>query len=226
MIFLFASVLTTVEIPQLFLPRFGFNPQQLGLQFLGIIIGTVIGEQLGGNLSDFWMNRKAKKIDARPAPEYRLWLSYSGFLLTICGLVVFLVQTAHAPMGHWNVTPIIGVAIAGAGNQIVTTVLVTYAIDCHPEQSASIGVFVNFVRQMWGFIGPFWFVSVSSFLVIAVANLRCRIPDMFTNVGVANSAGVVSALIIGVSIFPTIFLQFRGEKMRHNKEARAAARGM
>jgi len=206
MVFLFASVMTTVEIPQLFLPKFGLNAQQLGLQFLGIIIGTIIGEQLGGNLSDFWMNRKTKKLDARPAPEYRLWLSYSGFLLTICGLVVFLVQTAHATQGSWNVTPIIGVAIAGAGNQIVTTVLVTYAIDCHPEQSGSIGVFVNFVRQIWGFLGPFW------------------LPDMFTNVGVANSAGVVSALIIGVSIVPTIYLQFRGEKMRHNKEARHVAR--
>lgn len=208
MVFLFASVMTTVEIPQLFLPKFGLNDQQLGLQFLGIIIGTVIGEQLGGALSDGWMSRKAKKIDGRPAPEHRLWLSYSGFLLTICGLVVFLVQTAHATQGKWNVTPIIGVAIAGAGNQIVTTVLVTYAIDCHPEQSASIGVFVNFVRQIWGFLGPFW------------------LPAMFATVGVAQSAGVVSALIIGVSIIPVLFLQFRGEKMRHSKEARVAARSM
>ena len=156
MIFLFASVMVTVEIPQLFLPKFGFNAQQIGLQFLGIIIGTVIGEQLGGALSDYWMRKREAKTHARAEPEHRLWLSYVGFALTICGLVVFLVQTDHAPQGHWNVSPIIGVGIAGAGNQIVTTVLVTYAIDCHPEQANSIGVFINFVRQTWGFIGPFW----------------------------------------------------------------------
>ena len=156
MTFLFGSVLITVELPQLFGEKFGFNPQQLGLQFLGIIIGSVIGEQLGGSLSDYWMNRRANRHGRQPAPEYRLWLSYAGFLMTIIGVVVFLVRTEQAPEHHWNITPVIGIAIAGAGNQIVTTVLVTYAVDCHQEESASIGVFITFVRQIWGFIGPFW----------------------------------------------------------------------
>ena len=156
MIFLFGSVLITVEIPQLFGEKFHFNVQQLGLQFLGIIIGSVIGEQIGGALSDLWMNRRARKISARPNPEFRLWLSYIGYLLTTGGLVVFLVCIQQAPGGHWNVTPIVGAAIAGAGNQIVTTVLITYAVDCYYEEAASIGVFITFVRQIWGFIGPFW----------------------------------------------------------------------
>lgn len=138
------------------MPKFGFNAQQIGLQFLAIIIGSIIGEQLGGRLSDFWMNRRARKTGERPVPEYRLWLSYGGFLLAMVGLLVFGIRIQQAPQGHWNVTPIIGAAIAAAGNQIVTTVLVTYAIDCHIEHSASIGVFVNVVRSTWGFIGPFW----------------------------------------------------------------------
>jgi nitrate/nitrite transporter NarK len=156
MTFLFASVLITVELPQLFGQKFGFNSQQLGLQFLGIIIGSVIGEQLGGRLSDHWMNRSAAKHNRRPAAEHRLWISYAGFILAIVGVVVFLVQTQNARELHWNISPVIGIAIAGAGNQIVTTVLITYAVDCHQEESASIGVFVTFVRQIWGFIGPFW----------------------------------------------------------------------
>jgi hypothetical protein len=156
MVFLFCSVLITVELPQLFGEKFHFNDQQLGLQFIGVIIGSVIGEQLGGILSDTWMNRRAKKTGRSPLPEFRLWLSYSGFLLAITGMVVFLVRTAQAPDLHWNITPVIGIAIAGAGNQIVTTVLITYAVDCHPKESASIGVFITFVRQIWGFIGPFW----------------------------------------------------------------------
>jgi hypothetical protein len=156
MTFLFGSVLITVELPQLFGQKFGFNAQQLGLQFLGIIIGSVIGEQLGGSLSDYWMNRKAKKTGMQTEPEYRLWLSYAGFVLTIVGVVVFLVRTQQAAEGRWNIAPVIGIAIAGVGNQIVTTVLITYAVDCHQEESASIGVFITFVRQVWGFIGPFW----------------------------------------------------------------------
>ncbi|KAF7947875.1 hypothetical protein EAE96_008952 [Botrytis aclada] len=206
MTFLFGSVLITVELPQLFAQKFGFNAQQLGYQFLALIIGSVIGEQLGGNLSDFWMNRKARKAGVQPAPEHRLWLSYAGFVLTIVGAVVFLVRTEQAKEMHWNITPVIGIAIAGVGNQIVTTVLITYAVDSHIEESASIGVFITFVRQIWGFIGPFWF------------------PSMFTNLGLSKSAAVAAALLIGVSIIPTSIVQLMGKRWRPSRPADLAGR--
>ncbi|WPH00812.1 MFS general substrate transporter [Acrodontium crateriforme] len=196
MIFLFGSVLCSVEIPQLFGAKFHFNTQQLGLQFIGMIVGGVIGEQIGGLLSDSWMNSKKRKTGENPQPEYRLWLSYAGHLLTICGVVVFLVQLGRAPALHWNVTPIIGAAIASAGNQIVTTILVTYAVDCYRDEASGVGVFITFVRQMWGFIGPFWF------------------PPMFTNVGLYGSAGIAAALMITCSVIPTMFLQWKGRSWR------------
>ncbi|KAJ4363514.1 hypothetical protein N0V83_009809 [Neocucurbitaria cava] len=203
MVFLFGSVLCTVEIPQLFAEKFHFNAQQIGLQFIGLIIGSIIGEQIGGHSSDLWMRWRAKKMAPRkPAPEFRLWLSYFGILLTICGMIVFLVRIQQAPAGHWNVTPIVGAGIAAAGNQIVTTVLITYAVDCYPDEAGSIGVFITFVRQIWGFIGPFWF------------------PDMFTNVGVANSAGVAVALIVGVSLIPVALTHWKGDRMRGDMSAR------
>jgi hypothetical protein len=37
---------------------------------------------------------------------------------------------------------------------------------------------------------------------------------MFTSVGVAASSGVVAALIVGVSILPTMLVQWRGQKWR------------
>lgn len=156
MIFLFGSILVTVEIPQLFAEKFAFNAQELGLQYIGMIVGNVIGEQIGGFLSDRWMARRRKKMGNFVEPEYRLWLSYSGLILTIVGVVVFLVQTQNLPEMKYNVTPIIGAAIASAGVQLVTTVMVTYAVDCYREEAASVGVFITFVRQIWGFIGPFW----------------------------------------------------------------------
>jgi len=153
-IFGFCSVLLTVEIPQLFLPKFHFDPQAIGLQFVSIIIGTVLGEQLGGRFSDWFMGHRHKQIGRKPAPEHRLWLSYIGYTLVVVGFIIFCVQLEN--ITTYNVTPVVGVAIAAAGNQIITTTLVTYAIDCHVEQSGSIGVFVNLVRSTWGFIGPFW----------------------------------------------------------------------
>ncbi|TIA13879.1 putative MFS multidrug transporter [Aureobasidium pullulans] len=200
MVFLLTSILVTVEIPQLFQEKFEFNAQQIGYQFASIIIGAIIGEQLGGVLSDSWMKRGALKMSAghRPQPEYRLWLSYAGFLLGIVGYIVFLIQTED--ITKWNVTPLIGAAIAAVGNQIVTTVLITYAVDCHQEEAASIGVFITFVRQIWGFIGPFWF------------------PQMFESIGLKASAGVGTALMIGVSVVPTIYLHFRGRSRRTSDE--------
>jgi hypothetical protein len=37
---------------------------------------------------------------------------------------------------------------------------------------------------------------------------------MFNSLGVAKSAGVVAALIAGVSVIPTLLLQWRGQKWR------------
>ncbi|KAF2089127.1 synaptic vesicle transporter [Saccharata proteae CBS 121410] len=200
-VFCFASVFLTVEIPQIFIPKFAFNPQQIGLQFLGMIIGSLIGEQLGGPLSDLWINRKTRKNGNgfRPPPEYRLWLSYFGFLLCIVGIVVFGVRVQQAPEGQWNVTPIVGIGISSVGAQIVTTVLVTYAVDCHPESSSSIGVFVNVVRSTWAFIGPFWF------------------PDMIDSIGSSGSGGLMAGIIFVCAWLPIIALQLRGGGWRHSR---------
>ncbi|KAA8651192.1 uncharacterized protein ATNIH1004_000070 [Aspergillus tanneri] len=201
MVFVFASVMNSVEVPQLLQQKFGLDVQQLGLQFLGLIIGSLLGEQLGGILSDVWMNVRARRIGHPPAPEYRLWLSYVGFLVTIAGMVVFLVCTEQATQGHWTVTPVVGTGIAAFGNQVVTTVLTTYAVDTHAQDSGSVGVFINLVRSTWGFLGPFWF------------------PDLFDAVGIANSSGVVTALIVGVGICPTVWLHWRYYSPRSRLES-------
>ncbi|CAG8107207.1 unnamed protein product [Penicillium olsonii] len=194
MVFLFCSVLNSVEVPQLLQSKFELNAQQLGLQFLGLIIGSLLGEQLGGYMSDLWMNTRARKIGRKPAPEYRLWLSYIGFLLSIAGMVVFLVCTEQASTGKWDVRPIVGTGVAAFGNQVVTTVLTTYAVDTYPQDAGSVGVFINFVRSTWGFIGPFWFTS------------------MFESVGIAASSGVAAALIMGAGFLPMALMHWQGQK--------------
>lgn len=196
MVFLFGSILPTVEVPQLFGEKFHFNAQQLGLQFLAVIIGSVLGEQIGGFSSDKWMRYRQKQIGRTPQPEFRLWLAYLGIICTIVGIIVFLIQLERAPELHWNVTPLVGAAIAAAGNQIVTTVMVTYAVDCYREEAASVGVLITFVRQVWGFIGPFWF------------------PPMFEKIGLYGNAGLAAGLMFGFSLLPTILIQYKGRSLR------------
>lgn len=155
MTFLWGSIMITIEIPQLYVEYFHFNTQQIGLQNISIILGSLIGEQFGGVLSDQWMVRRERAIKRQPSYEWRLWLSYFGYLLTIAGVVIFLVCTEQAGT-HWNVRPLVGAAFAAAGVQIVTTTVFTYAVDCYRVEAGSVGVFITFVRQVWGFIGPFW----------------------------------------------------------------------
>lgn len=200
MVFLFGNILPAIAVPQLLQPKFNLNNEQLGLQFLGLIIGAIVGEQFGGSLSDMWMNRREKTLrqkgTGKPKPEFRLWLSYLGFLLTIVGLIVCLVCIQQAPEGRWVASPVVGTGFAAGGNQVVTTVLITYAVDCYPKKAASVGVFITFVRQIWGFLGPFWFT------------------DMFESVGIAASAGLGTALMVVFSVAPTIILQWKGSNWR------------
>jgi hypothetical protein len=43
---------------------------------------------------------------------------------------------------------------------------------------------------------------------------------MFKNVGVANSAGVVVALLVGAALIPVIITHWKGHAMRGNMSAR------
>ena len=174
MVFLFASILSTVEIPQLLQTKFNLNAEEVGLQFLGLIIGSIIGEQLGGRMSDIWMNQRERRLGQKPEPEYRLWLSYFGFALAIIGLIVFLVCTQEAPAGHWTVTPIVGTAIGAGGNQIITTVLVTYAMDCYPHEAASVGVFCHLCPPDLGVSRSVLVRFLSSFLYIGKVTNRIQ----------------------------------------------------
>jgi len=66
----------------------------------------------------------------------------------------FVIETDFLK-GVWNVTPLIGAAIASFGNQIITTTLITFAVDNFRGRSADVGVLVNFIRQTWGFVSLF-----------------------------------------------------------------------
>jgi hypothetical protein len=142
----------SVEASSLFPERFGFDAQQVGLQSISIIIGSLIDKQVGGFLNDWWMWRRHRGVGSGgsdnenqegedvpvPRPEFRLWLSYPGCLGTRHlrrrriprpGRPCWQHMERHIPRG-----------------QVVTTVATTYAIDCYREDTAGVGVLINFIR--------------------------------------------------------------------------------
>lgn len=124
--FNFTLVLAPVEIPAIYTPLFHLNPQQIGLNFLSLLVGCTLGEIVGGPISDRWQNWRSKHaVSGRARPEERLWLSHLGAVISIVGLIVFLVTISVAKKLHYTAVPTVGIGIAGFGVQIITTVIIT-----------------------------------------------------------------------------------------------------
>lgn len=191
-VFCYANIVLIVEMPVVFGEKFGLDAQQIGLQYIALMIGSVIGEQISGPLSDFVQRKHDKTLQSHHrghvGATHRLWFSYVGFLTVFVGLIVWGIRIQQAKEGSWNVTPLVGAAIAAFGNQVITTTLIAYAVDCYRDRSMDIGVLVNLVRQVWGFIGPFY------------------LPHMFTTLGYSGSAGLMVGIIVLFGLIPVMVL--------------------
>lgn len=146
--FAYAGILMTVGVPQFFQSKFGLDDSQIGLQFISVIIGAILGEQLAGYGSDWLMRWRTRRAEGAREPEMRLAASWPGFVLATVGIVVWGVQLSNATTGKWNVTPDIGSGIAYFGLQLVTTPLYAYCLESYSEDAAAIATFIGVVRQV------------------------------------------------------------------------------
>ncbi|KAG5419023.1 hypothetical protein I9W82_003742 [Candida metapsilosis] len=192
--FCYANIVLVVEMPQVMVPLFHLDAQQMSLQYISIIIGSIIGEILAGPLSDWWMKRSTAKRYGQRVIVDRLWICYNGYILVIVGLLVWGIYLFKATPGHWSIKPLIGAAIAAAGNNIVATVITTFAIDNAPQNAGDIGLYINFVRSLYGFLGPFYF------------------PHMFENLNFAGSAGLMCGLVLLFAWVPTVLAHIIGAR--------------
>ncbi|KAF7586739.1 hypothetical protein BBP40_008382 [Aspergillus hancockii] len=192
--FCYGNIAIVVEMPIAFGQKFHFDPQQIGLQFIAVIIGCLLGEQVSGPTSDWFLRILNRKRGHFRAAD-RLWISYIGFGTVIAGLLTWGIQLDRATA--WNVTPCIGAAIASFGNQIVTTILISFAVDSYKDQSTNVGVFINLARHIYGFIGPFYF------------------PHMFETLNLSGAAGVMCAIIGICALVPIIAIQVVASRGGH-----------
>ncbi|KAI5966600.1 hypothetical protein CANMA_003277 [Candida margitis] len=192
--FCYANIVLVVEMPQVMVPLFHLNAQQMSLQYLSIIIGSIIGEILAGPLSDWWMKRSTAKRNGQRVIVDRLWVCYNGYILVLVGLIIWGIFLFKATPGNWSIKPLIGAAIAAAGNNIVATVITTFAIDSAPGKASDVGLYINFVRSLYGFLGPFYF------------------PHMFENLNFAGSAGLMCGLVLLFDWMPTALAHIVGAR--------------
>ena len=206
-VFAYANIAIIIMMPVAYGEKFGEGPQGIGLQFISMIIGLLIGEQIGGRGSDLWMKRRSLGRGTRVVAD-RLWLSYLGFLCVIVGLLVWGVSIQQARPLHWTVVPDVGAAIASAGNQIITTVLVTYAIDVDPSRAAGTGLLLNLIRQTWGFVSSFPLLSECLDANVPVQIGPFYYPDMFGNLGFGGAAGLMAGIVALFGALPIAVIQW------------------
>ncbi|KAI5962521.1 uncharacterized protein KGF55_003597 [Candida pseudojiufengensis] len=183
-LFMHGNIALNVQIPQVMYTKYGLGPMALGLQFIGFIIGTIIGE-IGGYLSDkllIWGKKNGK------GSSFRLWLTYPGYIFCIVGLIVFGVVIDQTNTYH--VKTVVGLAISAFGLQVSTSPIIAYCIDQNSKDASSIVLFITFIRQLFAFIGPFYY------------------PIMFSNIGFTKSYSIMAALVGAFGLIPTLILQF------------------
>jgi MFS family permease len=102
--FCYANIVLKVEIPQIFGPLYLLDAQGISLQYIALIVGSVIGELLAGPLSDWWMKFCNKKRGGQRVIAGRLWISYYGYSCVIVGLIVFVVYLFKAKQRYWTIS--------------------------------------------------------------------------------------------------------------------------
>ncbi|KAI1201554.1 MFS general substrate transporter [Nemania serpens] len=157
LLYLFFTTFTSV-----FGQTYGFSTSIVGLSFVGLGIGSIIGLVIFSTTSDNYMKKKAAEAatatdvgggDAKPVmiPEYRLPYLPSASILVPVGLLIYG-WTAYYHV-HW-VVPIIGTSITGIGIQIVYMSLSLYLIDAFATYAASALAAGAVVRSIVGAVLP------------------------------------------------------------------------
>ncbi|XTI87743.1 MFS general substrate transporter [Cenococcum geophilum] len=175
---------TTITL--IFQYQYGFSQGIVGLAYLGIGVGSLIGLGVAGAVSD----RLLKKLTREGVmkPEYRLPPLIPACFFIPIGLFWYgWSAQAHT---HW-IVPILGTMFIGIGLTVLFMCVATYFIDAYPYYEASataastavrslIGALLPLAgRSLYSTIGLGWGNSLLGFMALAM----CPLPWFFYKYG-------------------------------------------
>lgn len=189
------------SFPIVFVGIYGFNLGQLGLAFMGILVGAIL--TIG---PFFWYLRKYIEPNFNEngeiQPEKRLTSAFVGaFCIPIC---LFWFGWSARPDVHW-IVPIIGSGFFSIGAFLLFNSVLNYLPDAYPEYAASVLAgndlfrssfgtgFPLFASAMYNNLGVAWASSTLAFLGIAfipIPFLLYKVRCLFSDVSVRSKLNV------------------------------------
>ncbi|KAF4962165.1 hypothetical protein FSARC_9739 [Fusarium sarcochroum] len=135
--------------PLIFSNVYGFNLWQIGLSFLGIAAGLIVGIAT----NPIW-HRVHLRLQRQGAnePEFHLPSAVAGAVLVPIGLFWFAWSIFSSV--HW-IVPIIGSGIFGMGYILLFTGIFTFLVDAYPKYAASALAANTFVRCVFAGEPPY-----------------------------------------------------------------------
>lgn len=173
-------------ITEVFESIYRFSAGAVGLTYLGIGIGMLMGLFIFGAVSDRIVKNKSRNGEMKP--EYRLPPMVPGAFIIPVGL--FLYGWTAAKHIHW-IVPIIGTGCVGLGLLATFLPVSTYLIDAYPLHAASATAASTILRSLVGALLPLaggsmyqtlglgWGNSLLAFIAVAL----CPIPIVFYRYG-------------------------------------------
>lgn len=162
---------------------YNFSSAMVGLSFLSVFIGAVIGALWAGIMGDKIALYLARRNGGIREPEHRLWVLLAS---AIIGAVGFILWGVGAANGLHFMGLVIGVAMVEIAVVTGASVSISYDVDCFKEIAGETLILVMVIRNTLGFgfsygITP-WLDSqglTRTFVAVAILSLVCTLTFLF-----------------------------------------------
>ena len=203
-------------ISQVFEEQYHWSQGSVGLAYLGIGIGSIIGISALGLVSDRLLAYLTKKNGGSPKPEYRLPPMFPGTFLVPAGLFIYG-WTAYYKT-HW-IVPIFGTSLLGVG-MLIAFVSTPKSILA-PEFSCTNNITLKMTVSTY-LVDAFTIYAASAmaantvFRSLTGALLPLAGPKMYQALGLGWGNSVLGFIAVAFAPLPLLFYLY-GERIRTSK---------
>ncbi|KAK9477420.1 major facilitator superfamily domain-containing protein [Lipomyces japonicus] len=180
--------------PLVFMNNHGFERQHVGLPFLGLFVGVI----LGVSTEHVWRKKYARLAESHGGarPEFRLPQAMVGSIFCPIGMFWFAFTTYKSV--HY-IVPILSGVPFGLGIILVFSGVFTYLVEAYRPYSASALAANGFLRSSFAAAFPLFSVS------------------MYDNLGYAWASALLAFLTLACVPLPFLFYRF-GERLRRRSK--------